>query len=107
MEAIAFSLGDDVRPPCLVMERMELSLFDYLDPPLIIDFTAELGIVLDVCKASRSEVVNTGFEGTVDLFRGTTNRLDDRASDATFRWRSAICARKHDGNRCSWFYFGR
>lgn len=53
VEAIAFSLGDDVHPPCLVMERMGESLFDLLGLGLTIGFATALGIVLDVCKVSR------------------------------------------------------
>lgn len=68
VEAIAFSLGDDVRAPCLVMERMDQSLFDLLDLELTIDFTTALNVVLDVCKVSRLKTVR--FAGTVDLFAG-------------------------------------
>lgn len=48
METIAFSVGNDVTPPCLIMERMHESLFDRLKST--IDFPEALGIVLDVCK---------------------------------------------------------
>lgn len=43
-------MGDDVNPPCLVMERMHESLFARLATK--IGFLAALGIVLDVCKVS-------------------------------------------------------
>lgn len=52
METIAFSVGDDVTPPCLIMERMHESLFARLKSK--IDFSAALGIILDVCKVSTS-----------------------------------------------------
>ncbi|CBN77264.1 Receptor-like PK/ Leucine Rich Repeat Protein Kinase-likely pseudogene [Ectocarpus siliculosus] len=51
VELLAFSLGDALRPPCLVMERMQESLFGLLSQTLTIGFPAALGIVLDVCKA--------------------------------------------------------
>lgn len=50
VELLAFSLGDALRPPCLVMERMQESLFGLLSQTLTIGFPAALGIVLDVCK---------------------------------------------------------
>lgn len=50
VETIAFSVGDNATPPCLIMERMHESLFDRLESS--IDFPEALGIVLDVCKVS-------------------------------------------------------
>ncbi|CAB1108320.1 unnamed protein product [Ectocarpus sp. CCAP 1310/34] len=50
VELLAFSLGDALRSPCLVMERMQESLFGLLSQTLTIGFPAALGIVLDVCK---------------------------------------------------------
>lgn len=50
VELLAFSLGDALRPPCLVMEQMQESLFGLLSQTLTIGFPIALGIVLDVCK---------------------------------------------------------
>eukprot|EP00752_Nemacystus_decipiens_P004498 g4107.t1 len=51
VETIAFSMGNAVTPPCLIMERMHESLFARLKSK--IDFPVALGIILDVCKALR------------------------------------------------------
>ena len=51
VETIAFSVGDRVSPPCLIVERMHMSLFARLKSK--IDFPTSLGIVLDVCKVSK------------------------------------------------------
>lgn len=50
VETIAFSVGDAVNPPYLIMERMHESLFHRLKSN--IGFPEALGIVLDVCKVS-------------------------------------------------------
>ena len=51
VEVVAFSLGDDIHPPCLVMERMQETLYDFLgvqgfDMPLM----AKVAIAQDVCE---------------------------------------------------------
>ncbi|CAN0573009.1 unnamed protein product, partial [Ectocarpus sp. 12 AP-2014] len=50
VEVIAFSVGDAVHPPCLVMERMDESLYELLSLQLSINFPWALGIIHDVCK---------------------------------------------------------
>lgn len=54
VEVIAFSVGDAVHPPCLVMERMDESLYELLSLQLTINFPWALGIIHDVCKVSFS-----------------------------------------------------
>lgn len=48
---IAFGVNEPEHPPCLVMERMEKSLYNYLSthgtPPPLVD---RLGVLQDVCK---------------------------------------------------------
>ena len=51
VEVIAFGLGDDIHPPCLVMERMQETLYDFLgvqgfDLPLM----SKVTIAQDVCE---------------------------------------------------------
>lgn len=51
VEVVAFGLGDADQPPCLVMERMQESLFDLLGVEGIeMDPTAKVSIVRDVCE---------------------------------------------------------
>lgn len=51
VEVLAFSIGDKEHPPCLVMERMDESLYDVLGL-LTINFPSALGIIQDVCEVS-------------------------------------------------------
>lgn len=51
VEVVAFGLGDEDHPPCLVMERMQESLFDLLGVEGIeMDATAKVSMVRDVCE---------------------------------------------------------
>lgn len=51
VDVVAFSIGDNVHPPCLVMERMDESLYEILSL-LTINFPSALGIIQDVCEVS-------------------------------------------------------
>lgn len=52
VEVVAFGLGDADHPPCLVMERMEESLYDLLGVEgMEMDAAAKLGIVGGICEA--------------------------------------------------------
>lgn len=51
VEVLAFSIGDKQHPPCLVMERMDESLYDILTV-LTINFSSALGIIQDVCEVN-------------------------------------------------------
>eukprot|EP00752_Nemacystus_decipiens_P004091 g3744.t1 len=54
VEVVAFGLGDADNPPCLVMERMQESLYDLLGVEGIeMDPMAKVSIVRDVCKGLR------------------------------------------------------
>ena len=49
VEVVAFSIGEGLHPPCLVMERMDESLYEILSL-LTINFPSALGIIQDVCE---------------------------------------------------------
>ncbi|CAN0330030.1 unnamed protein product [Hapterophycus canaliculatus] len=54
VQVVAFGLGDADHPPCLVMERMNESLFDLLGVEGIeMDPAARVSIALDVCEGLR------------------------------------------------------
>lgn len=51
VEVVAFGLGDADHPPCLVMERMEESLYDLLGVEgMEMDAASKLGIVSGICE---------------------------------------------------------
>lgn len=52
VETLAFSLGDAHTPPCLVMERMQESLYGLLTQDYTVDFRGALDIILAVCEVS-------------------------------------------------------
>lgn len=55
VEVIAFSLGDETHPPCLVMERMRETLYDFLGvDALVLPLAMKASLSLDVCEVSLS-----------------------------------------------------
>jgi len=63
VEVVAFGLGDADHPPCLVMERMEESLYDLLGVEGIeMDAAAKLGIVGGICevRSQKKEQLTNG-----------------------------------------------
>lgn len=51
VEVIAFSIGNEANPPCLVMELMDESLYDLLGVSLYptLTFGAAMGVIQDIC----------------------------------------------------------
>lgn len=53
VEVIAFSLGDETHLPCLVMERMRETLYDFLGvDALTLPLAMKASLSLDVCEVS-------------------------------------------------------
>ncbi|CAM9398970.1 unnamed protein product [Scytosiphon promiscuus] len=82
VETFAFSIGDAENPPCLVMERMQESLYGLLTHDYIIDFRGALDIILAVCEALRFlhtyNIVHSNVKSTnVLLGRNGTAKVSD------------------------------
>lgn len=50
VEVLAFELGDRGHPPCLIMERMNESLYTMLGASIDIGGVSKVSIVRDVCE---------------------------------------------------------
>lgn len=51
VEVKAFSVGSPRDPPCLILERMEMSLYDYLSTcPPALTFGDGLNVIYDTCQ---------------------------------------------------------
>ncbi|CAM9568738.1 unnamed protein product [Discosporangium mesarthrocarpum] len=50
VELIAFSLGENGRPPCMVMELMSESLYDFIGLKPNLNLNVALDVISDICK---------------------------------------------------------
>lgn len=55
VRVIAFGIGERLHPPCLIMERMQGSLYDFIGTnPSPVDLCASLSYIIDICEVSVS-----------------------------------------------------
>lgn len=53
VRVIAFGIGERSRPPCLVMERMQGTLYGFIGTnPSPLDLGASLSYIIDICEVS-------------------------------------------------------